>query len=144
MTTTKLLVGLFSLALCAQAFAADWSAKSIQIEKQYNDGQWGAYDSLLLTENFSIQGHSVGEPDASMRLQPLASDGKVKFARVFNVFCGTREMFHTGFDEAALHAPWSIEIHSPCGTWRYTLVDTTKARHPEIAKGPFRPSIAPQ
>lgn len=128
MTTTHLLAGVLSLALSAQAIAIDWSAKSIQIEKQYSDRQWGAYDSLLLTENFSIQGHDVGEPDVSMKLQSIASDGKLRLARALIVSCGTREMFQTGFDEAALNAPWSIEIHSPCGTWRYTLVDTTKAR----------------
>ncbi|HDR9034143.1 TPA: hypothetical protein QDB07_001612 [Burkholderia vietnamiensis] len=138
---TQLTAGLLLLTLGAQAFAADRSAKSIQIERQYPDGQWSAYDSLSLNENFSIQGHGVGDPDSSVKLEGLAANGRVKLTRTFNVSCGTREMFQTSFDEAALHTPWSVEIHSPCGTWRYTLVDTTKARHPEIAKGSLRPGV---
>ncbi|MBN3776937.1 hypothetical protein G3O06_05040 [Burkholderia sp. Ac-20345] len=129
----KIIVGMLVACLSAHAASFDWSAKSIQVEKQYSSREWGAWDPISLGQNSSYSGDGVGDPNTDLNLHAFVVDGKVLINRKLTVNCRARKIFESGFDESVLNMPWEVEIHSPCGTWRYTLVDTAKAMRPRLA-----------
>jgi hypothetical protein len=137
----NLIAGVVALGLSVQALAFDWSEKSIQVEREYPDGKWGPDDPIPLDRNSSVIGNGVGAPDISMTLDPIVSEGKVRLNRRLEVSCGARKVFDSGFVESVIAMPWSVEMHSPCGTWKFTLVDSSKALHiPRAAPGEFPPA----
>lgn len=122
------------------ALASDWAQQSIQIEEQGAHGQWQAYVSLPLDGNMAVGGRDVRKPDVSLRLDGRVVRGAVLIRRVLTVSCDGREMFATAFEEPGFAKPWSVDVHSPCGTWRYTLVDTDRARRLPQGVGAIPPA----
>jgi hypothetical protein len=76
-----------------------------------------------------------------MTLVSRIVDGKIFLNRTFEVSCGARKVFEAGFDESVIAMPWSVEIHSPCGAWRYTLVDSEKVKQPARGVGLLPPAF---
>ncbi|MCA7888562.1 hypothetical protein LGM58_35865 [Burkholderia contaminans] len=138
----KILVAALSSLLSVHAFAFDWASKSIQIERQYPDGKWGAYDPISLNESMTVEGRAAREPTVNFRQEPRVIAGEIRLDRKLKVSCNGREIFVAGFAESDAEAPWAVEIHSPCGTWLYTLVDSNKSRRPAQGVG-IIPGFAP-
>lgn len=133
----KIFIGLLVACLSANAAAFDWSAKSIQVEKEIRQGQWAAWEPISLDRNSSsYRGNGEDKPYTDLNLRAFTVNGKVQINRELTVNCSARKIFESGFDESVVNMPWAVEIHSPCGTWRYTLVDTAKARRPRMVELP--------
>ena len=137
---THALVALALTAICSHAFAYDWTSKSIQVEKETQAGKWIAYDPIALNQNARLYRDGWTEPTTDLTLKARVIDGKTYINRVLEVSCGARKIFESGFDESVVAMPWSVVIPSPCGVWRYSLVDTAQVKRPaldgRIPKGP--------
>lgn len=132
----KLVMGLVTLGLSAHAFAFDWGSRAIQIEQRSTDGpvRWIAEDPIPLNHGMSIFGKAIGNPDIRVTMPSVVVDGQIATEAQLEVTCGDDSgpdipLLVVTFNEKTVRKPWTEVRSSPCGMWRFTLVDTAKALH---------------
>lgn len=114
----------------------EWGAMVVQVER-LRDDKWYPQTPLTLQHGFSVHGHSVGEPDFEVRMEPLyrvAGETKsIYLARSISAKCADGNSAIETLLHDASTADWQGRIQCKDGTWRIKVVDAALAARPPVS-----------
>jgi hypothetical protein len=124
--------------------SASWEHKAVQIEQLWSDGQWYPREPLPLRHGYSIRGHSAGQPDFTVRVEPMyrtsGEPGSLYLARSIKATCADGKVELSTVLHHAEKSSWVARLGCQEGTWRLKIVDSiTVLRPPQAEPGEMLP-----
>lgn len=115
-----------------------WEEKAVQVEQLLGAGQWYPREPLEMKHGYAIQGHSVGEPDFTVQLEPvyrIAGDpNSLYLARSIKASCADGKTELSAVLHDAQRSVWEAQLGCLEGTWRLKVVDSKAVLKPPVAK----------